>query len=163
MGDTPPRGHRITEILALVRNPDEFSHSIARHSPCILCAPMKYASAEDRLNPIPPENADESTLGGYMAVHGRAAAFEGMDGEPYTAAVDTDASDDPARPVAGYLVFIRWAQTGTAIMDHLETGDLVTAASEAEARAALEAMPLHEVRALLDEAIARRRAPADDG
>jgi hypothetical protein len=124
---------------------------------------MKYASAEDRLNPLPPEDADESTLGGYTAVHGRAAAFEGMDGEPYTADVDTDRSDDPARPVAGYLVFIRWAQTGTAIMGHLETGDLVTAASEDEARAALLAMPLREVRALLDETIARKRAQADEG
>jgi hypothetical protein len=122
---------------------------------------MKYASAEDRLNPVTPDDADESTLGGYVAVHGRAAAFEGSDGEPYTAAVDTDASEDPALPVAGYLVFIRWAQTGTAVMGHLETGDLVAAATEAEARAALEALPLRQVRALLDEAIARRHA--DEG
>lgn len=124
---------------------------------------MKYASAEDRLNPVPPEDADETTLGGYTAVHGRAAAFEGSDGEPYTAAVETDASDDPDRPVAGYLVFVRWAQTGTAIMGHLETGDLVAARTEDEARAALEALPLREVRALLDEAIARKRAELDEG
>ena len=123
---------------------------------------MKYASAEDRLNPLPPEDADETTLGGYMAVHGRAAAFEGMDGEPYTAGVETDASDDPDGPVSGYLVFIRWAQTGTAIMGHLETGDLVAAPTEDEARARLEALSLREVRALLDEAIARKRAQADD-
>lgn len=123
---------------------------------------MKYASAEDRLNPLPPEDADETTLGGYMAVHGRAAAFEGSDGDPYTAGIETDASGDPARPVSGYLVFIRWAQTGTAIMGHLETDDLVTAASEDDARALLEALPLHEVRALLDQAIARKRDPAED-
>lgn len=123
---------------------------------------MKYASSEDRLNPVPPEDADETTLGGYTAVHGRAAAFEGSDGEPYTAGVETDASDDPDRPVAGYLVFIRWAQTGTAIMGHLETGDLVAARTEDEARALLQALPLREVRALLDEAIARKRAGADD-
>ena len=124
---------------------------------------MKYASAEDRLNPEPPEDADESTLGGYTAVHGRAAAFEGSDGEPYTAGVETDASGDEALPVAGYLVFIRWAQTGSAIMGHLETGDLVLARTDDEARAALQAMTLHEVRALLDEAIARRRIQADEG
>lgn len=123
---------------------------------------MKYASAEDRLNPLPPEGADETTLGGYTAVHGRAAAFQGMDGEPYTAGIETDASDDPDHPFAGYLVFIRWAQTGTAIMGHVETDDLVTAATEAEARTALEALSLREVRALLDEAIARKRARADD-
>lgn len=124
---------------------------------------MKYASAEDRLNPLPPEDADETTLGGYMAVHGRAAAFEGSDGEPYTAGVETDASGDPDLPVSGYLVFIRWAQTGTAIMGHLETGDLVAARTEEEAAAALEALSLREVRALLDETIARKRAQADEG
>jgi hypothetical protein len=126
---------------------------------------MKYASAEDRLNPVAPEGVDESTLGGYMAVHGRAAAFEAGDGEPYTVAVETDAAEDgdPDHPVAGYLVFIRWAQTGTAIMGHLETGDLVQARTEAEARAMLEALSLREVRALLDEAIARKRAPDGEG
>jgi hypothetical protein len=125
---------------------------------------MKYASAEDRLNPVAPEGVDESTLGGYTAVHGRAAAFEAGDGEPYTVAVETDAAEDgdPELPVAGYLVFIRWAQTGTAIMGHLETGDLVHARTPDEARALLDALPLHEVRRLLDETIARKRA-LDEG
>ncbi|HEX2207179.1 MAG TPA: hypothetical protein VHG93_05815 [Longimicrobium sp.] len=123
---------------------------------------MKYASAEDRLNPVAPPDADESTLGGYMAVHGRAAAFESADGEPYTVGVETDATGDDALPYAGYLVFIRWAQTGSAIMGHLATGDLVTAPTEGEARALLEALPLREVRTLLDEAIARSRAQADE-
>jgi hypothetical protein len=122
---------------------------------------MKYASAEDRLNPVAPPDADEGTLGGYMAIHGRAAAFEAGDGEPYTVGIETDATGDDALPYAGYLVFIRWAQTGTAIMGHLETGDLVFARTEEEARALLEALPLTEVRALLDEAIARRRAAED--
>ena len=124
---------------------------------------MKYASAEDRLNPVAPPDADEATLGGYMAIHGRAAAFEAGDGEPYTVGIETDATGDDALPYAGYLVFIRWAQTGTAIMGHLETGDLVSARTEEEARALLEALPLTEVRALLDEAIARRRAAGDEG
>jgi hypothetical protein len=116
---------------------------------------MKYASAEDRLNPVPPDDADETTLGGYMAIHGRAAAFEGADGEPYTVGLETEAGDDPAAPVSGYLVFIRWARTGTAIMGHRTTEDLVTARTPDEALAALEALPLHRVRALLDETLAR--------
>jgi hypothetical protein len=115
---------------------------------------MKYASAEDRLNPVPPDDADETTLGGYMAIHGRAAAFEASDGEPYTVGIETDASGDPENPVAAYFVFIRWARTGTAIMGHRTTGDLASAATEDEARAALEAWPLARVRALLDETIA---------
>jgi hypothetical protein len=96
-----------------------------------------------------------------MAVHGRAAAFEAGDGEPYTVGIETDATGDGALPWAGYLVFIRWAQTGSAIMGHLSTDDLVTSATEDGARAMLEALPLQEVRALLNEAIARSRA--DEG
>ncbi|HEY0037394.1 MAG TPA: hypothetical protein VGB66_11930 [Longimicrobium sp.] len=115
---------------------------------------MKYANAEDRLNPLPPADADESTLGGYMAIYGRSAAFEGMDGEPYTVGLETEPADGG---FAGYLVFIRWAQTGTAIMGHLETGDLVHAATADEARALLEALPLAQARAVLDETIARKR------
>lgn len=124
---------------------------------------MKYASAEDRLNPVAPPDADEATLGGYMAVHGRAAAFEAGDGEPYTVGIETDATGDDALPYAGYLVFIRWAQTGSAIMGHLSTDDLVAAPTEEEARAMLEALPLRQVRALLDETIAHSRAQADEG
>ncbi|HEX5724725.1 MAG TPA: hypothetical protein VFX98_04620, partial [Longimicrobiaceae bacterium] len=108
------------------------------------------------------EGTSDATLGGYMTVHGRAAAFEGSDGEPYTVGIETDATGNPEAPVSGYLVFIRWAQTGTAIMGHLETDDLVAAASDAEARAALEALPLPRVREVLDETIRRRRAEAAD-
>jgi hypothetical protein len=118
---------------------------------------MKYANAEDRLNPVPPEDADESTLGGYMAVYGRSAAFEGMDGEPYTVGLETEAVEDG---FAGYLVFIRWAQTGTAIMGHMETDDLVHGRTEDEARSMLQSLPLVQARAVLDETIARKRADA---
>ncbi len=121
---------------------------------------MRYQSAEDRLNPIAPQGADESTLGGYPAVHGRAPAFEGADGQAYTAAVETERSGGAPRPWAAYLVFLRWAQTGSAIMGHLETGDLAAGASEAEVRAAVEALPLARVKEILDEAIRRKQSEA---
>ncbi|HEX8692526.1 MAG TPA: hypothetical protein VF746_08915 [Longimicrobium sp.] len=123
---------------------------------------MKYASAEDRLNPITPEGVTDTTLGGYLAVHGRAAAFQGCDGEPYTVAVEIDPGDDPAAPWSAYLVFVRWAQTGTAIMGHLETPDLATAPTEDQARAALEELPLARVREILDETIRRKAADQAD-
>jgi hypothetical protein len=119
---------------------------------------MRYSGSEDRLNPPTPEGVTDETLGGYARVHGRAAAFQGCDGEPYTAAVETDGTDDPEAPWAAYMVFIRWAQTGTAVMGHLETEDLVAAPTEDEARAALEGLPLAAVRALLDETIRRKRS-----
>lgn len=122
---------------------------------------MQYRGAEDRLNPIAPAGVDDSTLGGYPAVHGRAPAFEGDDGQAYTVAVETDAGDDPAAPWAAYLVFVRWAAGGTAIMGHLETGDLERGRTEAEARARLESWPLARVRQTLDETIRRRAGDAD--
>jgi hypothetical protein len=118
---------------------------------------MNYSSAEDRLNPITPPDVSDVTLGGYTAVHGRAAAFEGCDGEPYTVAVETEESGDVEAPWVAYLVFVRWAQTGTAIMGHMETGDLASADTEEAARGALLALPLDRVRRVLDETILRRQ------
>jgi hypothetical protein len=123
---------------------------------------MQFRSAEDRLNPVTPEGVEDTTLGGYMAVHGRAAAFEGGDGEPYTVAIETERQEDEAG-WTGYLVFLRWSQTGSAVMGHFETGDLTHGASETEARGALEAYPLAQVREILDEEIARRGAEPRDG
>jgi hypothetical protein len=117
---------------------------------------MQYRSAEDRLNPVTPEGVDDTTLGGYPAVHGRAAGFEGCDGEPYTVEPEAEPREDGTGWV-GYLVFLRWAATGSAVMGHLETGDLVEGATEEEARRALGAFPLSRVRAILDETIERRR------
>lgn len=122
---------------------------------------MQYRGSEDRLNPLPPEGADEGTLGGYPAVHGRAPAFEGRDGQPYTAAIETERSEHgTGAPWAAYLVFLRWAQTGSAIMGHLETEDLARGDTEAEARARLEALPLPEVKRILDETITRKEREA---
>jgi hypothetical protein len=110
---------------------------------------------EDRLNPIAPEGADEATLGGYMALHGRAPGFEGSDGMPYTVALETER--DEVEGWAAYLVFIRWANNSTAIMGHLTTDDLHRAPSEVEAKAGLEHLLLMDVKRLLDEAIDRER------
>ena len=117
---------------------------------------MRYQSAEDRLNPATPEGVDDTTLGGYPAVHGRAPAFEGSDGQPYTAAIETERAEDAPNHWVAYLVFLRWAQTGSSVMGHLETDDLTGAPTEEEARAALEALPLGSVKEILDQEIARR-------
>jgi hypothetical protein len=119
---------------------------------------MFFRGSEDRLNPDVPEGTPDTTLGGYHAVHGRSPAFEGADGEPYTVAVETDAADDPERPFAAYLVFVRWSRNGTAVMGHMETGDLEAGSTEQEARDALEAWPLARVKQVLDEAIRARAA-----
>jgi len=122
---------------------------------------MRFRSAEDRLNPITPEGVTDTTLGGYPAVHGRAPAFEGSDGEPYTAAIEADPAAEGEGWVS-YLVFLRWSQTGSAIMGHLETDDLERGASEEEARERLGAYPLSRVREILDAEIERRRREMSD-
>lgn len=121
---------------------------------------MYSRGSEDRLNPVSPEGADDTSLGGYAAVHGRAAAFEGADGEPYTVAVETEPGEGPEAPWVAYLVFLRWSRSGTAVMGHLETGDLAAGSTEAEARSLLEALPLSRVKDLLDEALRARREDA---
>jgi hypothetical protein len=126
--------------------------------PQVTLPPMLYNNAEDRLNPVAPEGADEHTLGGYQAVHGRAAAFQATDGQPYTVAVETEYTEDERSPWAAYLIFVRWAGTGTAVMGHLETEDLVVGGSEAEVCAALEAMPLTQVKTILEDTILRKRS-----
>ncbi len=120
---------------------------------------MFPSSAEDRLNPISADAADESTLGGYVAVHGRAAAFTGADGQPYTVGVEVEAPADADSGWAGYLIFLRWAATGSAVMGHAETGDLVTGDSEEAVRTALEGLPLWRVKEILEDEIRRGTHP----
>ena len=112
---------------------------------------------EDRLNPIPSQEVDDTTLGGYSAVHGRAPAFEGIDGSAYTVAIETEPSESGDGGWVSYLVFVRWADGGTAIMGHLETEDVVSGDSQGEARKAAEAIPLTRVKQILDQSIERKR------
>jgi len=113
---------------------------------------------EDRLNPITPEGVDEGTFGGYQAVHGRAPAFEGSDGLAYTAAVEVDQGEGETPSWTAYFVFLRWAETGGAIMGHLETDDVVRASSRDGVERAIGLLALPEVKRLLDGAIEEKRA-----
>lgn len=113
---------------------------------------------EDRLNPVAPAGADEATVGGYAAIHGRAPAFEGSDGLPYTVAIETEAAEGAERAWVAYFVFLRWAENSTAIMGHLESDDLAGGETETMAREALGRMTLVEAKAVLDRLIEERRS-----
>ena len=117
---------------------------------------MPFKGSEDRLNPIAPEGVDDSTLGGYPAVHGRAPAFQGKDGSAYTVAIETEESETVAGSWVAYLVFVRWADGGTAIMGHLETADVASGGNREEARQAAAALPLTAVKQLLDKTIEQK-------
>ena len=113
---------------------------------------------EDRLNPIAPEGADEATVAGYFAIHGRSPAFEGTDGLPYTVAIESEAAEGDDCAWVAYFVFLRWAENSTAIMGHLESEDLARGPSEATARESLGRMTLLEAKAVLDRLIDKRQS-----
>ena len=106
----------------------------------------------------PPDHSrgDESTIGGYAAVHARPAAFEGVDGMSYSVELCTDqaARADAGGAWGGYLLFLRWRRIGEPGVDgHLETDFIVRADTEDQAIAELGRMPLATVKATLDALI----------
>ena len=112
-------------------------------------------------DPAPPSESSDATeaspdmtLAGYIEHHDRPPAFEGADAHPYTVSIEVERTPDLANPYVAYLVFPRWALTGVGIVGHVETATLVKAKSSDEAREGVGALPLPEVKALLDRAIA---------
>jgi hypothetical protein len=89
---------------------------------------------------------DESTLGGYIAVHTRPPAFTGVDGGAYTVDIAVD-------DTGGYLLFIRWVGEPPAIGGHLESDYLVRGADESMVRAAIDRLTLLDVKQTLDALI----------
>ncbi len=111
---------------------------------------------------LPPDHSkgDPNTIGGYMAVHDRPAAFEGSDGASYSVEIVTDTSGEKDRPFAAYLLFVRWRQGDPVASGHLETEFLACAESEEEARKMVGALHLNEVKTKLDALIKAKRAEA---
>jgi hypothetical protein len=109
---------------------------------------------------LPPDHSkgDESTIGGWMAVHARPAAFQGSDGLSYTVEIDVDATESAREPFAAYFVFVRWSPGEPQVTGHLETDYLRHAPTAEEARARLGALPLAEAKRILDAEIASRSA-----
>ena len=108
---------------------------------------------------LPPDHSrgDEHTVGGYAAVHGRAAALEGKDGLSYSLEVLTDDTGEPARPYGAYLLFLQWRRIGEeGVAGHLETDFLTFGAQADEAAALAGAMTLTECQRLLDALISAR-------
>jgi hypothetical protein len=108
---------------------------------------------------LPPDHSkgDERTLGGYMAVHARPAAFEGVDGASYSADIGIDETGDANAPVGAYLIFLRWGPGEPRIVGHLESDFLARARTEDDARATIGAMLLSDAKRVLDELIRAAR------
>ena len=107
--------------------------------------------------PADHSRGDTNTIGGYAAVHGRPAAFEGTDGLSYSVEIATVPTGQPERAFGAYLLFVQWARIGASTPSgHLETDLLAESDSEAEAAAIVGALSLGQVRAALHALIAER-------
>lgn len=98
----------------------------------------------------------EATLGGYMAQHGRAAAFGGSDGHAYSVGLYVDDEPDPRGRFGAALLFVRWDAAGAAPVGHVETEFLAWGRTAEEAEERLKALSLYDVKAALDLAIAEQ-------
>jgi hypothetical protein len=108
---------------------------------------------------LPPDysRGDESTVGGFAAVHGRAAGLEGKDGCSYSLDVLTDETGDRTRPYGAFLVFLKWRRIGEqGVEGHLETDFLAYADTPEAAAAQVARTTLTECQRLLDALIAAR-------
>jgi hypothetical protein len=113
-----------------------------------------------RFLPADHSKGDPNTIGGYMAVHDRPAAFEGSDGASYSVEIVTDSSGERDRPFAAYLLFVRWRQGDPVASGHLETEFIAYGGTEVEARSLVGALSLNDVKARLDVLIKAKNADA---
>lgn len=98
---------------------------------------------------------DANTIGGYMAVHDRPAAFEGSDGFSYSVEILAERTADERSRWAAFFLFVRWARIGAQSPDgHVESDYVSHGTTEAEARDHIGALPLSDVKVLLDSLIA---------
>jgi hypothetical protein len=111
--------------------------------------------------PADHSRGDTNTIGGYAAVHGRPAAFEGTDGLSYSVEIVAAPTGEPERPWGAYLLFVQWGRIGaTSPSGHLESEFLAEADTEADALAIVGALSLGQVRAMLHTLIDERRGGA---
>lgn len=109
-----------------------------------------------QFKPADFSKGDPNTIGGYMAVHDRPAAFEGSDGASYSTELVVDKTPDESAPFASYILFIRWGQGEPFASGHFETPYLFYGKSEDESRRMVAQLPLSTVKKLLDGLIAAR-------
>ncbi len=115
-----------------------------------------------RFLPPDPSKGDESTIGGYAAVHARPAALEGSDGMSYSVEILADCEAAPpargGKPAFGaYFLFLQWKRMGEqGVAGHLESEFLAWGEDRAAAVASLGAMPIPDVQRVLESLIRAR-------
>src|SRR4051812_26238370 len=109
-----------------------------------------------QFRPADHSKGDVNTIGGYMAVHDRPAAFEGSDGFSYSVEILSQEEPDGPQRWAAFFLFVKWARIGAQSPEgHLESDFVARGQTEDEARARAGLLALNEVKVLLDGLIAR--------
>lgn len=104
---------------------------------------------------------DDTTLGGYLRHHQRPPAFGGPDGRAYSVGVLVDDAPDREGRYGAGLLFVRWSAAGDAPDGHVETDWVVFGASPTEAKRALYALTLQELKTQLDDAVRVKQEQPD--
>lgn len=109
-----------------------------------------------QFRPADHSKGDANTIGGYMAVHDRPAAFEGSDGFSYSVEILTEHAPEERPPWAAFFLFVKWARIGAQSPEgHIESDYVTRGANESEARLRAGQLSLGEVKVLLDTLITR--------
>ena len=109
-----------------------------------------------QFRPADHSKGDANTIGGYIAVHDRPAAFEGSDGFSYSVEILAQHEADATPPWAGFFLFVKWARIGAQSPEgHLESDYVARGATEADAITNAGKLSLSETKNILDALIAR--------
>ena len=109
-----------------------------------------------QFRPADHSKGDANTIGGYMAVHDRPAAFEGADGFSYSVEILAQQDPNAHGDWAAFFLFVKWARIGAQSPEgHLESDYVARGATEREALANAGKLALSETKTILDTLIAR--------
>jgi hypothetical protein len=109
-----------------------------------------------QFRPADHSKGDANTIGGYMAVHDRPAAFEGSDGFSYSVEILAQHEPQDREPWAAFFLFVKWARIGSQSPEgHLESDYVARGDTEQEAVANAGKLSLNETSAMLNLLIQR--------
>jgi hypothetical protein len=109
-----------------------------------------------QFRPADHSKGDANTIGGYMAVHDRPAAFEGPDGFSYSVEILAQHEPEEALPWGAFFLFVKWARIGAQSPEgHLESDYVARGTTEADAIGNAGRLSLSETKTILDALVAR--------
>ena len=109
-----------------------------------------------QFRPADHSKGDANTIGGYMAVHDRPAAFEGSDGFSYSVEILAQHEPRDREPWAAFFLFVKWARIGSQSPEgHLESDYVARGDTEQDAIANAGKLSLNETSAMLNLLIQR--------